>query len=73
MTIYRNPHFIIAITLLTTLSAIILKLTLAPWLDGAAIAATVPLGFLFWIIAVLQPKASEGVPEASEGGSAGVL
>lgn len=47
-----NPAFIIAVTLMTTLSAIVLKLTVAPIIDMMAVSVFAALGAVLTLLAL---------------------
>jgi len=62
-----NPAFIIAVTLMTTLSAIVLKVTVAPIIDMMAVSVFAVLGAFLALSATLIAKASPKPSRASEG------
>jgi hypothetical protein len=47
-----NPAFIIAITIMTTLSAIVLKLTVAPIIDMMAVSVFAALGAFLTLLSL---------------------
>tara|TARA_Y100001001_G_C7765607_1_gene223322 strand:+ start:303 stop:554 length:252 start_codon:yes stop_codon:yes gene_type:complete len=62
-----NSAFITAVTMMTTLSAIALKLTVAPIIDMMAVSVFAALGAFLALSATLLAKASPKPSQPSEG------
>ncbi len=66
-TLWLNPHFILSTTLLAALIALVLKATVAPWVEYAPILVLMVIGALLALFGHHRALRSERSQRASKG------